>query len=275
MLPRPWFIPGASILKRVAFAMPRESVSGAGTSGTESLAGLLVQSAYSGMVNAVLVLVAALGLGGIFAVGLFALFAVVDPPRSALMVWRSLDGYGVDQRWVRLEDISPNLIQAVVASEDARFCKHTGIDWRELERAMARVRGRGGDVRGVRGASTISMQVVKNLLLWPGRSLPRKGLELAMTPVMEAIWPKRRILEVYLNIAEWGPGLYGAEAASRVYFGKRAAELGRYEAALLASALPSPLTRNSGRPSRAHRRRAMLVQRRSRFARAYTRCVQN
>ena len=239
----------------------------------ESLTELAVSSASSGFYYAGAVLLGSAAALLAAVVGLLVLFYFIDPPRSALMVWRGLEGNPVDVSWVPLERISPNLVYSVVASEDSRFCQHNGIDWQQLDRALSRVRRKGGDVSGVRGASTISMQVVKNLFLWPGRSLPRKGLEMAITPVMELIWPKRRIMEVYLNIAEWGPGIYGAEAASRFHFGKSARRLSRYEASVLATALPSPLTRDAGQPSRAHRRLAQIIRKRSIPASRHASCV--
>lgn len=210
----------------------------------------------------------------IFAVAsvLLLTFKFVNPPMSSLMVWRVLQGEEVTQQWVPLNRISPNLIRAVVASEDARFCQHFGIDLQELEHAIARARRR-NDVTAVRGASTISMQVTKNLFLWPARSLFRKGIELAITPLMEVFWSKRRILEVYLNIAEWGPGIFGAEAAARYHFGKRARDLSVYQASLLAAALPNPIARKASAPGRTTKRYAASIRRRMPAARAYARCV--
>jgi monofunctional glycosyltransferase len=267
------FISGAGDLKRVAIGMVLGRLDESDGRRAPSFGSLVVEAIRSGTYYGTLVLASAFG-GALALVTLFFLvFAIVDPPRSTLMLWRSLDGHQVRQNWVSLDEISPSLVQAVVASEDARFCEHSGIDWRELRRAVARVERHGGNVDGVRGASTISMQVVKNLLLWPGRSVLRKGIEMAVTPLMELIWSKRRILEVYLNIAEWGAGIFGAEAAARKYFGKTAAELSRNEAALLATALPSPLTRNAGRPSRAHIRRARIIERRSQAVRTHLSCL--
>jgi monofunctional biosynthetic peptidoglycan transglycosylase len=207
-----------------------------------------------------LVLAGMLGLGS--AAALFLVLRFVDPPTSAVMLAQQLSGQRIDQRWVPLERISPNLIRAVIISEDGQFCRHRGIDIKELEAELARAERTGDDA--LRGASTISMQVSKNLLLWSGRSYLRKGLELALTVVMELIWPKPRILEVYLNIAEWGPGIFGAEAAARRHFGKAAALLGPREAALLAAALPNPIERVAGRPGPGMRRLAALIEGRTR-----------
>jgi monofunctional biosynthetic peptidoglycan transglycosylase len=149
-------------------------------------------------------------------------------------------GEPVTQQWVPLRRISPQLIRAVIASEDAKFCIHHGIDFGELKAAIEDARS--GEAP--RGASTITMQVVKNVFLWPGRSYVRKALELPLALVLEVFWPKQRILEVYLNIAEWGPGIYGIEAAARQAFEKRASQLTAGEAARLAVVLPNPVERD-------------------------------
>lgn len=169
-----------------------------------------------------------------------ALFAIVPPP-STLMLGRWLTGQRVERDYVPLEQISPLLVRAVIASEDQRFCSHHGIDLSELRAVLA-------DGGVSRGASTLTMQVAKNVFLWPGRSYLRKALELPLALAIDLVWSKRRIMEVYLNIAEWGDGVYGAQAASRVYFGKSAVSLERVEAARLARALPNPILRNPGQP---------------------------
>ena len=185
----------------------------------------------------------------------------VDPPMSAVMAWHWMSGKAIRQTWVPIERISPHLIRAVVASEDARFCRHGGIDYAALNSAYRKARRLNS--LSVHGASTISMQVVKNLFLWQDRSLIRKGLELAITPLMEAVWPKRRILELYLNIAEWGPGVFGAEAAAQHHFGRAAGRLSRAQAALLAASLPNPSVRRAGRPGPLTRRTALRVRARA------------
>lgn len=167
-------------------------------------------------------------------------FAIVPPP-STLMLGRWLTGQSVERQYVPLAQISPQLVRAVIASEDQRFCVHHGIDLGELRAVLS-------DGNPSRGASTLTMQVAKNVFLWPGRSYVRKVIELPLALWIDFVWSKRRILEVYLNIAEWGDGLYGAEAAAQVYFGKRAAQLDRVEAARLARALPNPILRNPGQP---------------------------
>jgi monofunctional biosynthetic peptidoglycan transglycosylase len=163
----------------------------------------------------------------------------VNPPLSTLMLGQSIAGTAIERTWVPLERMSPHLVRAVVMSEDGRFCSHGGVDWRALNEAIAHDRG----------GSTITMQVVKNLFLWPSRSYVRKFIELALAYMVETFWPKRRILEIYLNIAEWGDGVFGAEAAAQTHFSKAAAQLTAVEAALLTVALPSPLERSPGQPS--------------------------
>ncbi len=175
--------------------------------------------------------------------GLILLYRFVDPPISMLMLIQRLGGTAIHQRWVPLARIAPVLPQAVIASEDARFCYHRGVDWGELAEAIESSR------EGMaRGGSTITMQVVKNLFLWPSRSYVRKALEIPLAYAVELLWPKRRILEVYLNVAEWGPGIFGAETAALYHFRKPAALLTLREAALLAVSLPNPVERQAGRP---------------------------
>lgn len=166
------------------------------------------------------------------------------PVPSTLMIGRWLTLQPVERHWVTLPEISPNLVRAVIASEDQRFCGHRGIDWVELNNVLDDEDGPS------RGASTLTMQTAKNVFLWPGRSYLRKGLELPLALALDLAWPKTRVIEVYLNVAEWGDGLYGAEAAAQRYFRKPAARLTAAEAARLAAALPNPLLRNPARPSR-------------------------
>ncbi len=173
------------------------------------------------------------------------IYRVVPPPVTPLMLIRAQEGEEIDYRWTPLERISPHLAQAVIASEDNRFCEHWGFDFGEVLEIFDAWRG--GE--RPRGASTITMQTAKNVLLWPERRVVRKLLEAWLTPQLELIWGKRRILEVYLNVAELGPGIYGAEAAAQRHFGKSAAALTRREAALLAAALPSPRRATPAQPS--------------------------
>ena len=184
-----------------------------------------------------------LPLGGVL------MHAVAPPPTTLLMLTRVIEGEGVDYRWRSLNHISPHLVRAVIAAEDSRFCSHRGFD-------MERNR-RGGQVRG---GSTISQQTAKNVFLWPQRSWVRKGLEAGYTVLIETVWPKRRIMEVYLNVAEWAPGVYGAEAAARHWFGVSAADLSASQAARLAAILPSPRRYQAASPGPYVRRRASQIQ---------------
>ncbi len=199
--------------------------------------------------------------GGVVAapVVLTVLFRFVPPPVTPLMLIRLAHGYGLHRDWRDLGRISPNLRRSVIASEDATFCTNWGFDVEAIDNAIERYEDGGREL----GASTITMQTARNLFLWPGRNFVRKGLEALLTVDLEALWPKRRILEVYLNVIEFGPGLYGAEAASQHYFGKPAASLSGREAALLAAILPNPLGRSPVRPSAYVLRRAALIQARA------------
>lgn len=181
---------------------------------------------------------------------------LVPPPLTFLMVTRAVEGEGLSYRWKSLDDISPRLVEAVIASEDARFCSHHGFDMEAIEKAL-KANERGGRIRG---GSTITQQTAKNVFLWPGRDWIRKGLEAGYTVLIETLWGKRRIMEVYLNVAEWAPGVYGAEAAARHWFGKSAADLTPREAARLAAILPSPRRYNASSPGPYVRRRASRVQ---------------
>lgn len=175
-------------------------------------------------------------------------------PVSTLMAWRSLQGAPMQREWIDLTDMSPHLPRAVVAAEDAHFCKHHGIDWGALREAIDDAREDGG---AFRGASTITQQVAKNLFLWQGRDYVRKALEFPLALWIDLILPKQRILEIYLNIAELGPqGQFGVQAASTYAFGKSAENLSPREAALLASVLPNPVKRSARTPGPGVRRLA-------------------
>jgi monofunctional glycosyltransferase len=177
----------------------------------------------------------------------------VGHPVSTLMIWRWLKGAQVSRQWIDLEAMSPYLPRSVVASEDARFCSHHGVDWDALRDAVDDAED--GEV--TRGGSTITQQVAKNLFLWPGRSFVRKALELPLALWIDAVLPKQRILELYLNIAELGPsGQFGAEAGSTYAFGHSAASLSPREAALLAAILPNPVKRSARNPGPGVRRLA-------------------
>lgn len=178
-----------------------------------------------------------------------AVYGVVNPPALPVLreEWR---GGRTDQRWVPLEDISPNLVRAVIMAEDARFCLHWGVDINQL-RIVVKDALQGGRPRG---ASTITMQTVKTLFLWPERSYLRKAIELPLAVLMDLILSKDRILEIYLNSAQWGSVAYGAEAAAQRYFGVPASALSERQALALATALPAPSLRNPGRPGPRQRR---------------------
>ncbi len=191
---------------------------------------------------------------------LVALLRVIDPPGSAFMLAQAIDAgtlAAVDHRWRDRSALSPELAIALVAAEDQRFPSHHGFDLDAIESAFDA--GQRGE--RLRGASTITQQVAKNLFLWSGRSWLRKGLEAGFTLLIEALWPKQRILEVYANIAEFGPGIYGAEAAAQRYFDKPAAALTPSEAALLAAVLPNPRTHSVVEPGPHVRRRQAWIER--------------
>jgi monofunctional biosynthetic peptidoglycan transglycosylase len=186
------------------------------------------------------------------------LYRVVDPV-STVMLWRRATGERVERAWVTLAAIAPILPRAVMAAEDARFCMHRGIDFTELRAAIEDA----DDISEMRGGSTIAQQTAKNLFLWPGRSVIRKALEFPLALWLDFVLGKRRLMEIYLNIAEWGPnGEFGVEAAARQAFGKSARDLTTREAALLAAILPNPAGRSAARPSAGVRRLAGIYQER-------------
>lgn len=187
----------------------------------------------------------------------------IDPPRSALMITTRLSGQSVLYAPVPITSISSYLQRAVVTSEDARFCYHRGVDWAALVEAMSEARG----------GSTITMQTAKNLFLWPSRSYLRKAVEIPIALAIDAFWPKRRILEIYLNIAEWGPGIFGAEAAAHYHFDKPASRLTAHEATLLAATLPNPIARDAGEPGRITALLATRLRGRMANSDVYVRCL--
>ena len=189
---------------------------------------------------------------------LVLIYRYVPPPVTPLMLIRLVEGEGIDKDWTPLSRISPNAGYAVIAAEDNRFCEHRGLDFEAIEDALEEYQG-GGDLRG---ASTITMQTAKNLFLWPGRSWIRKAAEAHFTLFLELLLPKKRILELYLNVAEWGPGIYGIEAASQAYFKKPASKLTRRQASLLAAALPAPRDWSVNPPSSYVAERAQAITRR-------------
>ena len=198
---------------------------------------------------------------------LLPLYAIVDPPVTTVMLWKRLGGAPIDKEWTDLEAISPHLVRAVLVAEDARFCSHRGIDWVEVKNALDDEDGRR------RGASTITMQVVKNLFLWPERAWLRKAAEVPLALYAELVLSKRRIMEIYLNVAEWDTGIYGAAAAARHHFGVPPAELSAAQAARLAAILPSPETRDAANPGSGTRRIARTIAARAEKSGPYVACV--
>lgn len=191
-----------------------------------------------------------LGLVALFAV-LIVLFAIVPPPINAYQAQEYFRLGRIDRQWVPMERIAPVMGRSAVAAEDANFCNHWGFDMAAIRQAI--------DEGGKRGASTISQQVVKNVFLWHGHSWPRKALEAVLTPAVELVWTKRRVLEVYLNVAEFGEGIFGVQAAARHYFGVDAADLTATQAARLAAILPDPKRRDPAKPSSFVRRRTQAI----------------
>ena len=205
--------------------------------------------------RAALFLVALVGLSPVIGA---ALYRFAPPPGTWTMLQRKLSGDVVIHPWTSLENISPHLVRAVIAAEDSRFCLHKGIDVDAIEEAIED--NRNGKRR--RGGSTISQQTAKNVFLWQGGGWVRKALETWFTVVSEAIWGKRRTMELYLNVAEWGNGYFGAEAAARGRFGKAARDLTKQEAALLAAVLPSPNKWRAVNPGPYVRSRAATIRKR-------------
>jgi monofunctional glycosyltransferase len=198
---------------------------------------------------------------------LLPIYAVVNPPVTTVMLWKWLAGAPIEKSWVDLDEISPHLVRSVLSSEDARFCTHRGIDFVELQNALEDDDGR------FRGASTITMQTVKNLFLWTGRGWIRKGLEAPLALYADLVLPKRRIMEIYLNIVEWDSGVYGAAAAAEHYFGVPASKLSATQAARLAAILPSPTTRDAANPGPGTRRIARRIVARAAAAGPHAACV--
>lgn len=193
-----------------------------------------------------------------------AAYRWIDPPTTVLMLRDRAEGRRIAHEWVPLEAMAPALPRAVIAAEDSRFCQHRGFD---LE-AIAAARKANAQGRRLRGASTISQQTAKNVFLWPARTWLRKGLEAWFTLLIEQLWGKRRIMEVYLNVIETGPATFGMEAAARRYFGKPASEVSEREAARLAAILPQPIERSASAPGRFTRRYARTIDRRIDVVRA-------
>ena len=212
---------------------------------------------------------AVLGVALLLPYVLTLVYAIVPPPVSTTMVWKKLEGNGIDYRWRPLSDTSQNLVRSVVTAEDARICLHNGVEWGVLREVISEAMEGGA----TRGGSTITQQVAKNLYLWPSRSYLRKALELPLALWIDLIWSKRRIVEVYVNVAEWAPGVYGAEAAAQHHFGKSAKSLSREQAARLAAALPNPVVRDAGQPGPQVRAKARTIRRRVNSTMPYLACL--
>lgn len=200
--------------------------------------------------------------------GAAASLRFVDPPGSRLMALREAEGVTVRRSWVPLESVSPHLIKAVIVHEDPRICTHWGVDWTRIRSAVDEAEnGAPADT------STIAMQTVKNLVLWPERSYLRKGLEIPLAYVLALTVPRRRVVEIYLNIAEWGAGVFGIDAAAAHHFAKAPGELTVGEAALLAAALPNPHVRNAGRAGPRTRALARRIDQQVRAESGTAQCI--
>ena len=201
----------------------------------------------------------------IFSIVLTVLYRFVPVPLTPLMVQRyfELEEGKIDKEWKSLDEISPNLPLAVITAEDQKFEDHLGFDLEAIEKAVKYNEKHKG--KKVKGASTISQQTAKNVFLWPGRSWIRKGLEVYFTFLIELCWSKERIMEVYLNVIEMGPGVYGAEAAANYYFHKPAAKLSRSESAAIAAILPNPLRWSASKPTRYIERKKSWILRHMKY----------
>ncbi|MBC2887424.1 monofunctional biosynthetic peptidoglycan transglycosylase [Ochrobactrum sp. CM-21-5] len=228
----------------------------------------LADPVWGGRIALVLKIIAALAILPILLLFLYSVPFV--RPISTLMVKDAIVLQGMDRRWVNIEDIAPVLVNSVMMAEDGQFCSHGGVDWHQLSLVLDDA-GEGGPSRG---ASTITMQTVKNLFLWNGRSYVRKGLEFPLALAADTILSKRRIMEIYLNIAEWGPGIFGVEAAAQHYFKRPASKLTRQQSALLAVTLPNPTLRNPAKPTRNMQRIARIVAGRAARSGPYVTCIQ-
>jgi len=190
-------------------------------------------------------------------------------PISTLMLGETITGRAYERQWTDFDAIAPVLVQSVMMSEDGQYCAHSGIDWEALNLVIDDAL----DGEATRGASTIPMQTAKNLFLPPTRSVLRKALEIPLAMWMDVVWSKKRLMEIYLNVAEWAPGIYGVEAASQAYFGVPAAKLSARQAALLAVTLPNPIKRNAANPSRGMKRLAGVIEKRASQSGAYIKCL--
>jgi monofunctional biosynthetic peptidoglycan transglycosylase len=213
-----------------------------------------------------------LAIAGLLILPYVLIFLYLIPfvhPVSTLMLRDLLLLRGYDRQWVSIDEISPVLVQSVMMSEDGQYCFHGGVDWGEMRMLVEDTL----NGESTRGGSTIPMQTAKNLFLWNSRSFVRKALELPLAVASDLVWTKRRLMEIYLNIAEWGPGVYGIEAAARYHFKVPASKLSRRQAALLAVSLPNPIDRKAGKAGRGLRRLATVIERRAQGSGDYIRCI--
>lgn len=190
-------------------------------------------------------------------------------PVSTLMIGQALTGTSVQRDWVEIDDMAPVLYRTVLMSEDGQFCNHHGVDLGAMREVITEAMETGE----LRGASTITMQVAKNLFLWPQRSYVRKILEAPLAVWIDLVLPKQRIMEIYLNIAEWGPGIFGVEAAAQHHFGRSAADVTARQASLMAVSLPNPIARVAGKPSASLDRVARVIAKRATYSGDYTTCL--
>lgn len=214
----------------------------------------------------------ALAIGGLIAFWLvmILIYRFVYPPITPLMVIRLIEGEGLHHTAVSWDKIDRDIARAVIAGEDNNFCRHNGVDWTAVQDAIDDYQ----NGESLRGASTVTMQLARNMFLWPGGGFLRKGVEVPLAFTIDLLWPKDRIMAVYLNSVEFGPGIYGVEAAARHHFGKSAAQLNRTEATLLAAVLPNPRRFDAGKPSAYIQRRAATLSRIIGQLGPWTDCVQ-
>jgi monofunctional biosynthetic peptidoglycan transglycosylase len=194
----------------------------------------------------------------VVSVSMVVVYKFLPIPINLTMIQRLFEGEGLDKSWTSYNNISPNFFKALIGGEDARFMRHNGIDWRAVEAAQRYNERSKGEKK--RGASTVTMQTAKNAFLWQGRNYIRKALEAYFTVLIEEIWGKKRILEVYANVVEMGPGIYGVEAASLAYFGKPANSISAKEASLIAAILPNPRRWSASKPTAYIQKRSSWIQ---------------
>ncbi len=250
-------------MSRAASAKPPPAAAGGKAAGKKDAADKPAASRFRRIARIGLKVLAALAL----IPGVLVPVYTVIPPISTLMIWTRVTSGPIERDWVGFDEIAKVLVVSVMVSEDGQFCAHRGVDWAALNEVLESPEGPS------RGASTIAMQTVRNLFLWQSPSYLRKGLEIPIALYADMIWTKRRTMEIYLNIAEWGPNIFGIEAAARHHFGRSANDLTTSQAALLAVTLPNPRVRNPAQPSGQMRSLARTVAARARVAGDYIKCL--